>query len=99
MLTNNCRLLYEHKRVQGVSVPTTAFFTVWGLWNLYFYPSCHLWLSFAGGICLAAVNVIWVSMACYYHNFSRRHSSSRPAEIKEYRKPPLGNRVLKGLAG
>ena len=48
-LLTNCMLLYHHKRVQGISVYTTVFFTTWGLWNLYFYPANKLWLSFAGG--------------------------------------------------
>jgi hypothetical protein len=66
MLFNNCRLLWIHKRVQGVSVLTTAFFTVWGVWNLYFYPANHLWLSFVGGVFLASANVLWVLMATHF---------------------------------
>jgi hypothetical protein len=66
LLLRNCHLLYQHKRVQGVSVTTTGFFSLWGLWNLYFYPANHLWLSFAGGVCLASVNIMWVVLALYY---------------------------------
>jgi hypothetical protein len=66
MLFNNCRLLWLHKCVQGVSVLTTIFFTLWGIWNLYFYPAHALWLSFAGGLFLASANVLWVVMAGYY---------------------------------
>ncbi len=63
LLVGNCRLLYSHKAVQGVSVLTTAFFTLWGIWNLYFYPANNLWLSFVGGLCLAGANLTWVVMA------------------------------------
>jgi hypothetical protein len=66
-LLNNCRLLYQHKRVQGVSVAAPAFFTGWGLWNLYFYPAQGLWVSFAGGLCLAWTNILWVSLALHYN--------------------------------
>jgi hypothetical protein len=66
LLVGNCRLLYSHKAVQGVSVLTTAFFTLWGIWNLYFYPANNLWLSFVGGLCLASANLTWVVMAIYY---------------------------------
>ena len=83
-LLNNCRMLYSHKRVQGVSVSATAFFTTWGLWNLYFYPANGLWLSFVGGLCLASVNVAWVAMAIYYERQSRNLS---PRMIREL--PPL----------
>jgi hypothetical protein len=81
-LLNNCWLLYSHKRVQGVSVSATAFFTTWGLWNLYFYPANGLWLSFAGGLCLASVNVAWVGMAIYYNRQGRNAS---PRMIRELR--------------
>ena len=52
-------------------------------------------------ICLAAVNAIWVAMACYDHGHLRRHVSSLRTEIKAYRKPPRGNRQLtsKGITG
>ena len=44
----------------------TAYFSVWGLWNLYFYPANSLFYSFAGIILLAAANLTWVGMAFYY---------------------------------
>ncbi len=66
LLSGNCRLLYLHKCVKGISPGPTAFFCCWGLWNLWFYPANHLWFSFFGGICLAAVNVTWVAMAIHY---------------------------------
>jgi len=76
LIAYNCRLLHRHKTVQGVSVVTTGFFTAWGAWNLYFYPTNNLWMSFAGGLCLAAANLTWVLMAIYY---SRKPKSSPPS--------------------
>jgi hypothetical protein len=72
LLLRNCHLLYQHKRVQGVSVTTTGFFTLWGFWNLYFYPANHLWLSFLGGVFLAGVNMTWVVLALYYSSRTAR---------------------------
>jgi len=72
LLIHNCWLLYQHKKVQGVSVMTTAFFTAWGAWNLYFYPANNLWMSFAGGLCLAMANLTWVFMAIYYAQKAKR---------------------------
>jgi hypothetical protein len=80
LLLRNCHLLYQHKRVQGVSVATTAFFSIWGIWNLYFYPANHLWVSFAGGVCLAAVNMTWVTLALYY---SRRPRSAEKLVVQD----------------
>jgi len=65
LLSNVC-VLYKAKEVKGVSVLTTAFFTAWAIWNCWFYPVNHLWLSFAGGLIIVAANMTWVIMAIYY---------------------------------
>ena len=46
--------------------PIQAFFTSWGVWNLYYYPTLHQWASFVGGIFLVLGNGTWVIMAAYY---------------------------------
>ena len=83
LLLGNCRLLYLHKCVKGISAGPTAFFCCWGLWNLWFYPANHLWFSFFGGICLAAVNVTWVAMAVTTAD-SRRRSSAWSIRISHF---------------
>lgn len=62
----SCRRLYIDKRVRGVSWLQVAFFTSWGIWNLVYYPSLGQWLSFAGGVVLAATNLLYLSMMIYY---------------------------------
>ena len=62
----NCFKLHKDKEVKGVSVSVTAFFTVWGFWNLRYYSCLDQWVSFAGGILLVAANSVWVIMAVYY---------------------------------
>ena len=49
-LVANCVRLYRDKQIKGVSPLPIVFFTVWGLWNLYFYPSVGAMWSFWGGI-------------------------------------------------
>ncbi len=66
LLVQNCRLLYRDKEVKGVSVPVTAFFAAWGLWNLFYYPHLEQWASFAGGLVIVSANLVWVGMAVYY---------------------------------
>lgn len=66
LLLVNCRRLYLDKDVKGVSVPVTAFFMTWGLWNLFYYPHLSQWLSFSGGLVIVAANLLWVIMAIYY---------------------------------
>lgn len=62
----NVRRLWIDKKVAGVAVLPSVFFTSWGLWNLYYYPALDQWWSFAGGLAIVAVNAVWVSLALYY---------------------------------
>lgn len=56
-------LAYQRvRRLEGVYWPTTAFFTLWGLWNLAYYPALSQWASFAGGVMLVLGNAAWVIM-------------------------------------
>lgn len=66
MLFLNCRRLYLDKHLAGVSVAPTAFFAVWGAWNVYFYSATGNVLSGAAGVLLLLVNLLWVGMAAYY---------------------------------
>jgi len=62
----NCRQLYKDKEVKGVVWWFTIFYTLWGFWNLYYYPSLNQWFSFAGGLVIVAANAFWVGMVIYY---------------------------------
>jgi hypothetical protein len=52
--------LLEEREVKGVYWPTTAFFTAWGLWNIFYYPSLGQWFSFGAGLLLVGGNFYWV---------------------------------------
>lgn len=65
---NNCRVLYEHKQARGVSLLSTAFFTLWGCWNLYYYPALDQPLSFYGALFIVAANALYVGMMVSYRN-------------------------------
>lgn len=62
----NCWVLYKAKQVMGVDWKVIAFFAVWGIWNLFYYPHLGQWYSFIGGILVAIANIIWVVMAIIY---------------------------------
>lgn len=62
----NIKILLRDKKVQGISLLPTVFFTSWGFWNLFYYPSLDQWFSFFGGVVLVLVNAIWLSLAFYY---------------------------------
>lgn len=62
----NVRRIWLDKKVAGVAVAPTFFFTSWGLWNLYYYPSLGQWWSFGGGVSIVIINAIWLTLAVYY---------------------------------
>jgi len=63
----NVKKILKDKEVKGVYWPIWLFFTSWGYWNLYYYPSVdHQW-SFYAGILLVFGNTVWVSLAWYYN--------------------------------
>jgi uncharacterized membrane protein YfcA len=65
LFLNVIRLLKD-KKVSGVSLAPVVFFSVWGLWNLVYYPSLGQWCSLVGGITVVVMNTVWVVLAIYY---------------------------------
>ena len=66
MLWNNVRAIYKDKAVQGVRVSSTAFFMLWGYWNMFYYPHLDQWWSFLGGCSITLANSVWVGQMVYY---------------------------------
>ncbi|KKM10365.1 hypothetical protein LCGC14_1721930 [marine sediment metagenome] len=66
-------ILYLHKQksVKGVSWIHVFFFTMWGYWNLFYYPHLEQWYSFFGGIAIVIANTIWLYQLLYYLNMNR----------------------------
>ena len=62
----NIRRLHHDKVVRGVDWRVTAFFTVWGFWNLYYYPALDQWLSFAATLGIVTGNTIYMGLMIYY---------------------------------
>jgi hypothetical protein len=62
----NAYSLYKDKEIRGVYWPTTVFFSAWGFWNLFYYPSLEQWASFTGGILLVGGNICWLFLLLRY---------------------------------
>ncbi len=73
---NNVRILYNDKEVKGVSVVSTLGFTLWGFWNLYYYPHLNQMLSFAAAVLIVLVNIVYVSLMIYYTKFKDDYNKS-----------------------
>jgi hypothetical protein len=71
--------IYKDKQVKGVYWPGWVFFTAWGYWNIFYYPSLNQTWSFIAGIIMAAANTAWVSMAWYYSRNNILRSTHHPS--------------------
>ena len=78
VLFQNCRRLYQDKVLKGVDWRVTVFFSAWGYWNLYYYPSLDQWASFVGGIGIVAVHTFWVTLAVYYTYYKKEPNENIP---------------------
>lgn len=66
LVLNHCRAVLRDRRVAGVSIFSVAVFTLWGFWNLYYYPFLGQWWSFAGGLVIVMANALWVALLFRY---------------------------------
>lgn len=71
----NAGILYQEKQLKGVYWPTWLFFSVWGCWNLFYYPSLDQQFSFYAGILLVTGNIAWVMLAVKYNYFNKAKTS------------------------
>jgi len=62
----NVVALYKDKKVKGVNVGSFLCFTLWGYWNLYYYPHLGQTASFIGGISIAIANTVWTILVIQY---------------------------------
>jgi len=76
LLTLNIVRLLRDKTLAGVSIFPTAWWTAWGMWNLFYYPSLGQWASFTAGLFVVAFNLAWVVLAVRYRLTERRRKDA-----------------------
>jgi hypothetical protein len=73
--------LRREKKVSGWSPWAVVWPTLWGFWNLYFYPHLGQFWSFVGGLLVVVTNMTWLGLAAYYastwHKRATRLASDR----------------------
>lgn len=62
----NVRKLYADKMTRGVYWPVNVFYTLWGVWNIFYYPAICQMLSFWAGIGVVLGNTAWCLLAYRY---------------------------------
>jgi hypothetical protein len=66
----NINRIVKDKVVHGISPIPTVGFTLWGLFNLYYYPYLHQWFSTGASVGLVFVNGTWLYLVWKY----RKHN-------------------------
>lgn len=62
----SCFKLQKDKKVRGISWIHITYFTLWGFWNLAYYPHLEQWTSFVGGAFIVVANCFWLGLMIYY---------------------------------
>lgn len=76
-ICRHIRRLHIDKMVRGVDWVATAFFTVWGFWNIYYYGSLDQWLSWSAGLAIVAANTVWLVMMLHYIGVEKRQQEAQ----------------------
>ena len=61
----NTYALWKDKEIKGVYWPSWVFYSIWGLWTLYFYAALSQPWSLVAGIVLTSGHIAWVIIALY----------------------------------
>lgn len=72
LLFLNVRQLWLDKRLAGVRILPTAWYSCWGFWNLYYYHSLNQTFSWLAGFIVVAANTSWVVLAMMYRKNSSK---------------------------
>lgn len=83
----NIAALTKHKAVKGFSPVAYIYFTAWGAWNLWYYPSLHQFASFVGALLIVLSNGLYTGLAVYYTFKQRRTVHDVLAEIETLEEP------------
>lgn len=68
-ILNHCRVLEKDKAVKGISILSVVFFTLYGIFNIFYYPSIAQWVSFWAGLFIVVVNFLYLWMVLKYKFF------------------------------
>jgi hypothetical protein len=70
--TINIVRLVRDKTIKGISWIPTAFFSIWAIWNLYYYSSLNQPISVMGGVGIFIANIVWLFLVFYYKRIEKK---------------------------
>lgn len=59
----NCRRILIDKTLEGCSVWPAIYFSVWGVWGVYYLGSLNQWFSTSVEVLCVTSNVVWFVLA------------------------------------
>lgn len=62
------RRILKDKRTAGMSAVPIVFFTIWGVWNLYYYSYLNQQLSCIAAGTVTLANLIYLTLIWKYRN-------------------------------
>jgi membrane protein YdbS with pleckstrin-like domain len=68
---NHARMLWKSRQGFSVSILSTIFFAIWGMWNVWYYPHLGQWFSFWAGIAVMISNFIWIFVIWHVRRYGR----------------------------
>lgn len=66
MVWLNVLAIRRDQQVKGIEPWAIALMTLWGCWNLWYYPHLGQWASFWGGLVIVSANVAGLWLAWVY---------------------------------
>lgn len=60
------RRVWQHRAVRGISIIGVGYFTLWGFWNLYYYPALGQPISAAAAIAVCVMNCAYLASLIYW---------------------------------
>jgi hypothetical protein len=66
IISLNIRRIRKDKEVRGFDWRVMGFFTLWGYWNLIYYPALGQIFSLVAGIGVVVMNSIYLFLILYY---------------------------------
>lgn len=90
----NIHKVMEDRLVRGIHWYVVAFFCFWGIWNLFYYPYLDQWLSFAAGVLMVTMNMIYTALLIHYTWKEQRARDWMPPLQLGYTPPDFGDNVF-----
>lgn len=78
----HCRAVLRDREVHGVSWLAVLFFTLWGFWNLLYYPHLGQWMSFWCGMLIVIGNTTWIVLIIKFRR-ARKKSGGPPWRVPD----------------